>query len=364
MRDLGLRLELAEHGVHFPDTAITDMSDGGAQYRAWSRDLAMAADANPEAFQTALGLLGQDAQPGLLTATSAGIPYALTNIIDPEMIRIITQPMRATQIIGEAKKGDWTTLSAQFPIAEPAGQVSSYGDFNNNGTTDANFNWVPRQSYHYQTILRWGERIAAMWGAASINYKGELDRSAALVMGKFQNRSYFYGIAGLQNYGLLNDPSLIAAITPATKVGGGATWVNATAQEIFQDVLALYVQLQTQMGGNLDMSEPMRLVLSTARYPLLSKVSQFNVSALTTINQTFPNLTIDTAPEYSTTGGELMQLILPSFEGVQTGYGAFTEKMRAHPLVQQLSAFMQKLSAGTWGAIIRRPIAVAQMLGI
>lgn len=368
MRDLNLRHELAALGVHFPPTAVT--TDSADVFQAWGRDFRVAADANPavlavsERDALAQMRLAQDAQPGMVTTTSAGIPAFLTNIVDPEVIRIVTQPMRAAQIIGETQKGDWTTLSTQFPIVEPAGQVASYGDYNNNGTTDANANWVPRQSFHFQTIERWGERQAAIWGVAAISYKSELDQSAALVMGKFMNRSYFYGIANLQNYGLLNDPSLIAAITPATKAGGGTSWNNATAQEIFTDVLALWQQLNTQMGGNIDMTDPMILALSTNRIAALSKVSSFNVSALTTIKQTFPNLTIQTAPEYTTGGGELMQLILPGYEGVRTAYGAFTEKMRAHPLVTGLSSWMQKLSAGTWGAIIRRPISIAQMLGI
>lgn len=362
MRDLNLRRDLAATGIIFPDTAITTADP--AKWQAWARDLTIAADENPDEFQMVLAGLGADAQPQLVTATSAGIPYALTNFIDPQVIRVLTQPMRAVQILGEAKKGDWTTLSAQFMIAEAAGNVSSYGDFNNNGTVDANFALTARQSFHYQTIERWGERMAAFWGLASINYKAQLDMSAALVMGKFQNRSYFYGISGLQNYGLLNDPSIPAAITPATKTGGGTTWVTATAAEIYADVLALFGQLQTQMGYNIDMSDPIRLVLSNNRVPLLAKVSAFNVTAKQTILENFPNMTIETAPEYSTGGGELMQMILPSYEGVETGYGAFTEKMRAHPLVVQLSAFMQKLSGGTWGAIIRRPNAIAQMLGI
>ncbi len=181
---------------------------------------------------------------------------------------------------------------------------------------------------------------------------------------RFQNRSYFYGISGLQNYGILNDPSLITPITPATKAGGGTTWATATAKEIYQDVLALYTQLQTQMGGNLEMTDRMELVLSTTRQPALGKVSDFNVPARQTIMEAFPNLTIRAAPEYSTGSGELMQLIVQDYEGVETIWAGFTEKLRAHAVVQELSAWSQKFSAGTWGAIIRRPIAIGQMLGI
>jgi hypothetical protein len=38
--------------------------------------------------------------------------------------------------------------------------------------------------------------------------------------------------------------------------------------------------------------------------------------------------------------------------------------MRAHPVKVELSSFQQKKSAGTWGAIIRQPIAIAQLLGV
>jgi hypothetical protein len=368
MRDLTQRRRLATYGVHFAPTAVLAQD-------AWNGDVLLAADANPHLTDTAMrgaltalishnGGPAMDAQPTLVSATNAGIPAFLTNIVDPEVIRILVTPMRAAQIFGETKKGDWTTLSAQFPTIESAGNVAAYGDYNNNGTTDASPAWVPRQSYHYQTIKRYGERQLAMWGAASINYSAELDRSAALIMNKFQNRSYFFGVVGLQNFGALNDPSLIAPITPSVKTAGGTAWTNATAQEIYNDVLALYGQLQAQMGFNIDMSDQITLVISNNRAPFLAKVSQFNVTARQTVMENFPNLKIETAPEYTTSGGELMQMILPNYEGVQTAYGAFTEKMRAHPLIAMLSAWEQKMSGGTWGMIIRRPTAIAQMLGI
>ena len=341
MRDLNERQMLAQYGVHFSEASVYAQD-------AWRGN-----------YQLAL-----DAQPGLVTTPNAGVPGFLTNIVDPEVVRIIVTPMRAARILGETKKGDWTTLSAQFPTVESAGQIASYGDYNNNGTTDANANWTARQSYHYQTIERWGERQVALWGVAAINYKAELDRAAALVMNKFQNRSYFFGVTGLQNYGLLNDPSLIAPIAPSTKAAGGTTWTNATAQELYNDVLALYGKLNSQMGFNVEMTDNITLVLSPNRLPNLAKVSQFNVTARQTILENFPNLTIETAPEYSTAGGELMQMIVTDFEGVRTGYGAFTEKMRAHPLIPDVSSWKQKMSGGTWGAIIRRPIAIAQELGI
>lgn len=303
--------------------------------------------------------LAMDAQPTLITTSNAGIPAFLTNIIDPEVIRILTAPMRAAEIFGEVKKGDWTTLTAQFPVVESAGEVSSYGDWNNNGNTSANINWVPRQSYHFQTITQYGERELAMYGAASLDYKSELDVSAALVLNKFLNLTYFFGVTGLANYGALNDPNLITPVGPT-----GATWPTATGEVIYADILKLFGQLQTQMGGLIKNDETMTLAMSPTSEVYLLKTNIYGINVLDLLKKNFPNLRILTAPEYSTTGGELVQLIINSFEGIQTGYAAFTEKMRVHPIVQGLSNFMQKKSAGTWGFIMRRPIAVAQLLGV
>lgn len=343
MRDLNTRRILADYGVHMLDSAVYAEDPWRGNYN-----------------------LAMDAQPSLVTVANAGIPAFLANIVDPNVIEVVLQPLRAAEIAGgEVKKGDWTTQSLMMPLAEPVGHVVAYGDYDNGGTVDANVNWVSRQPYHYQTIKRMGERQLAMWGVAAIDFSARLDQSVANTFNRFQNRSYFFGISGLQNYGLLNDPSLITPITPATKAAGGTTWANATAEEVYKDVLDLYIQLQTQMGGNLEMTDRLELVLSTTRQPKLATISTLTlIPVIDAINKSFPNLTVRAAPEYTTGSGELMQMIVPDYEAQETIWAGFTEKMRAHPIVQELSAWMQKFSAGTWGAIIRRPICIAQMLGI
>ena len=309
--------------------------------------------------------LAMDAQPTLVTTPNSGVPGFLTNFLDPEIVRILVAPMRAAEIYGETKKGDWVTLSTQFPVVESTGEVSSYGDYSNNGSSGANVNWVARQSYHFQTISQWGERELEMYGLAKINYASEVNTASALVLAKFLNKSYFFGIANLMNYGMLNDPGLIAPILPTVKAAGGYTWAVATAQEIYNDVLLLFQQLQTQMDGLVpDMDAKMTLALSPILAVSLKKVSIYNVAAETTIRENFPNLTIKTAPEFHLPGGELMQMILENVDGIKSTYTAFTEKMRAHPVIADLSAWKQKKSAGTWGGIARRPICIAQMQGM
>lgn len=309
--------------------------------------------------------LAMDAQPTMVTTGSSGVPAFFTNFVDPELIRILVTPMKAAEIIGEVKKGDWTTLTAQFPVVESAGEVSSYGDYNNNGMTAANVNWVPRQSYHYQTHTRWGERELDMYGAARIGYAAELNVASALVLNKFQNKSYFYGIAGLQNYGLLNDPSLPASIAPnATGTSGGLTWATKDGQAVYDDILKLFGQLVSQTKGLLEMTDSMTLAMSPAMSVNLAKTNMYNVNVSDQLKKNFPNLKIETAIEYSTTAGEMVQLIADRLGEQDTAYAAFTEKMRAHAVVTEESSWKQKKSGGTWGAIIRQPLAIATMVGV
>jgi hypothetical protein len=51
---------------------------------------------------------------------------------------------------------------------------------------------------------------------------------------------------------------------------------------------------------------------------------------------------IETAVEYSTDAGELVQLIVERLGEQDTAYAAFTEKMRAHAVVVEESSWRQK----------------------
>lgn len=310
--------------------------------------------------------MAMDAQPGLITTSNAGIPAFLANFVDPEMIRVLVTPNKAAQIFGETKKGDWTMLTTQFPVVESTGEVSSYGDFSNNGSSGANINFVSRQSYQFQTVTQWGERELEMAGLAKVNYAAELNVASALALDKFMNKSFFFGVTGLQNYGLLNDPNLITPVTPgATGTGSGTLWSTKDGAAVYGDIAGvLYAKLITQTKGLVNRESPMKLVMSPEMEVNLTKTNQYNVNVSDQLKKNFPNMTVETAVEYNTAGGQLVQLIVDNIDGQKTGYCAFSEKMRAHPIKIELSSFKQKKSAGTWGSIVRMPIAIAQLLGV
>jgi hypothetical protein len=210
----------------------------------------------------------------------------------------------------------------------------------------------------------WGQRELEVAGLAKIDLAARKNIASALVLNKFQNKSYFFGISGLQNYGLLNDPSLSAPVAPTTGVGG-TTWPVKTPSEIFSDIQKLYVTLVNQTGGIIEADAKLVLAVSPASAGyLMNSNPVFGLTARAQIEMNFPNLRIETAVEYTTGSGELVQLIAEDIEGQEVATCAFNEKMRAHPIVVDTSWFRQKKTCGTFGAIIYQPMGIAAMIGV
>ncbi len=290
----------------------------------------------------------------------------------------MTAKNAAAKIFGEVRKGSFTDVSIAFPVVEFTGEVSSYGDFSQNGRAGANMNFPQREAYLYQTIIEYGELEMERAGLAKIGWAAELKESAVVTLNKFQNLTYFYGVAGLQNYGLVNDPGLYAPISPIPKAAGGVAWVlgtiiNATANEVYSDVQGLFVQLVNQSSGNITQDSELKLCLSPKASVALTATNSFNVNVSDLLKKNFPNLTIETAIQYGavsaqnpqgSAAGELVQLMARNVEGQETGYCAFNEKLRAGKIIPDLSSYKQKMTQGTWGTVIRQPFAIAQMIGI
>lgn len=316
-------------------------------------------------------LVAMDAAFPLITNSNSGIPAMLSTYIDPKLIEVLVAPMKAAEVSGgEKKTGDWTTRTAMFDVIESTGEVSSYGDYNNSGSTGVNFQFPQRQSYHYQTITQWGERELADAGLAKIDYAARLNIASALTLNKYQNKTYLLGVSGLQNYGMLNDPALPADLTPITKAATGTAWIlangniNATAVEVQRDISKLFYTLQATTNGLLETTDSITLVMSPQSSVALTITDAFNVNVADILAKTYPNMTIKTVPEYATAGGQKVQMFIEEFEGQRTIDCSFTEKFRAHPIIQGLSSFQQKKSAGTWGAIWYRPMLCQGMLGV
>ena len=322
-----------------------------------------------------------DAQPQLATVSSSGVPAFLTTSISPKIIKIFQAKNTATENLGEERFGSFEQTTQLFSVVEHTGQTAAYGDHNNDGNANSNAVFPSRQNFIWQTVAKWGQLAMDRMGLAKINWAEQVRGAAIDTHLKFFNYMYHYGIQGLANYGILNSPGLLPAISPAPKVannGFAGPWmtsatVTASTLEIYRDIQALILQGIVQSNGNADVDSKMTIIMSPQRKGALTTPNDFGLNIPKLIADNYKNATIKTSVLYgayslqNTQGsqaGEIMQVVFEDLMGQQTGVCGYSEKLRSGPVILGLSEYTQKMSAGGWGYICYQPFAVATMLGI
>ena len=308
------------------------------------------------------GAMAMDA--ALVTTPNAGIPVELLTFFDSRAIEVLLAKRSATQIFNEVKAGSRADAVRKFRVQEATGYTQPYSDYANNGKADVNYNFPVRENYLFETTIAYGDQEVAETSRAKANLIADKQRAAATTIAVDMNKFYMNGVAGLQNYGLLNQPNLPAAIVAANGAGGTATWSTKTGTEIYNDIVALMSDIASRTEGNVDQQTKYKLVVGPSSNAELNKLNSFGTeTVLTLIKRSFPNLEVVVAPEYDDTTKKI-QLIAMDIDGTPTGELAFSEKLIAGRVVADLSSYRQKFLAGTYGAVIYRPVLVSTMTGI
>ena len=294
---------------------------------------------------------------------NTAVPAYMSAYANPRVIEVLTAKRNYRAIAPEVKNGDWSTAFTQFRALELTGTVTPYQDYDANGQANVNVNYPTRQQYRFQTTLRVGDLEQDMSANARIDLFAEKQRSAAVLLEIEFNKAAFYGVAGLNIYGLLNDPNLNADLTPTTGAAGN-TWTLKTADEIMADFAKMYGKLYERSNGWIDGNTKTKLVVPPASLAELNKVNAFGASVKKMLADTYPNMEILTAPEMVTGNGNLAMILADEIEGSPVVEFGYTEKYKAHSIIRESSSMHQKISAGTYGAIVYYPFAIVTMLGV
>lgn len=301
----------------------------------------------------------------MVTAANSGVPVEFTSYIDPMVIPILTATRGAREIFGEAKKGDWTTSYARFQTSEITGEVEAYTDYGQGGASDVNPTFPVRTQYIYQTNIRYGDREVDVASRARLQLAADKQRAAATVIDIASNKFALYGVAGLEIYGLLNDPNLPADVSPLPNADSKTLWAEKSTKEIYEDVLHLFGKMADRGAGHIDANTELVLATSPATQVQLGKATDFNISARQMLETYFPKIRFVALPELATaTSGTSILLVAPTIEGLPTAQIGFSEKFRAMRLIPESSSFHQKFVGSSYGTIIYRPFAIGRMTGV
>ena len=304
------------------------------------------------------------ASDAAITAPNVGVPAVLATYVDPSIVRILTAPRNARKIFGERRKGDWATTSAMFKAIEAVGSVTPYADFSNAATADVNVVYPERDNFVYQTTIRYGEREMAMMGKAAIELASEKQISAAEILDVAANKYYLRGVAGKRIYGLLKDPNLPSDISPTTVRSTVVLWSDKTTVEIYDDIIKIFGKLAEHSNGRISVDSDLVLACPPAIMVLLGKTTDYGKSVLDMLKNYFTNIEFVTLPELKVSTTNSVLMCARDVDGSPVAELAFSEKMRSHQLIPEVSSYKQKFSAGTYGAVVLRPFAIQIMTGV
>lgn len=301
----------------------------------------------------------------MVKTANSGVPVEFTSYIDPMVIPILTATHGAREIFGEVKKGDWTTSYARFQTSEITGEVEAYTDYGQGGASDVNPTFPVRTQYIYQTNIRYGDREVDIASRARLQLAADKQRAAATVIDIASNKFALYGVAGLEIYGLLNDPNIPADVSSLPNADQKTLWTDKSTKEIYEDVLYLFGKMADRGAGHIDANTELVLATSPATQVQLGKATDFNISARQMLETYFPRIRFVALPELATANaGTSILLVAPTIEGLPTAQIGFSEKFRAMRLIPDSSSFHQKFVGSSYGTIIYRPFAIGKMTGV
>lgn len=306
----------------------------------------------------------------LSTQPNVGAPASLYTYLDPRVIEVLYGVTAASKIFEKTKYGDFEDDFATFMVEDVAGRVSPYSDHGDGVTADVNYDFPVRQNFRYQTTIQYGDLEVSKMARAKVNLAARKQYAAATVMARAENSFQLYGVKGMEVYGLLNDPNLDSPLAPIS-VGGKSTWADKVAAQpdtaanvVFNDINKLIGALMGKNGGLVDANADFVLAVSNKVFAYLTQPNSFGQTALGLLKANYPRIRVEQLPELSTASGETLYLTVSELLGEKTGFTAFSRAYMLGRLVPGLSCWEQKATAGTWGAVIRRPSLVALMTGV
>lgn len=352
-----------------------------------ARNFAALANFKAEEYQS-LPKIGINLQPGqisqmmkatmdaftpLVTQASVGTPVQFLQEWLPGFVYVITAARNIDELIGLDIVGAWEDEQVVQGILEQTATAQPYGDVSNVPLSSWNTN------FNYRTVVRFeqGMQVDRLEEARAarmrVDSSSEKRESCALALEIERNRIGFFGYnnGANQTYGFLNDPGLPAYVNVAAGVAG-LPWSVKTFLEIQKDILTAIAALRLQSK---DVINPQKvnltLAVATASVDYLGTTSDFGISVMEWLKESYPRVRVASAPELdgANGGANVFYLYADSIQDRSTDNGrTFIQPVPAKFMVlgvQQLAkGYEEDYSNATAGAMCKRPWAVVRYSGI
>lgn len=343
------------------------------QYKEFAK-LGIGFDSQYLAGATRYYATGMDDQQGLITTPSMATPVQFLQNWLPGFVNVMTAKRKIDDLVGIMTSGSWEDEEAVQGVLEPVGFPVQYGDYTNVPFSSWNVNFERRTVVRFEKGLKVGRLEEARAGRMRVDSAGEKRSQAGVSLEIQRNLVGFLGVNNGNNrtYGFLNDPALPAYTTVATGASGFTTWSRKTFQEIKNDILTAAALLQNQSQDNINPEDTdTTLAVATVVYQWLAQTTDFGISVMKWLNDTYPRMRIVSAPQLNTANGGSNVFYLYADkvdDGGSDGGATFIQvvpaKFQALGVEQQAKGFVEDYVNATAGVMLKRPFAVVRYSGV
>lgn len=292
----------------------------------------------------------------------------------PGFVHMITTARKIDELLGIMTTGSWEDEEIVQGVLEPLGSAEPYSDFGNVPFASWNATYERRSLVRFEKGMQVGRLEELRAGRMRIDAAGEKRDNAALSLEIARNNVGFFGYNdGLnRTYGMLNDPSLPAAIAVPDGAGGDTEWSTKTFLEITADIRLALKTLRIQSQSNINpKKDAITMALPFDVVDYLSVTSEFGNSVQDWINTNYPKLRVEDAPQFSAAVGGLnvgyfyAESVADSgSDGGQTWIQAVPSKFETLGVEKRSKSYLEDYSNATAGVMLKRPFAVVRLTGI
>jgi hypothetical protein len=212
--------------------------------------------------------------------------------------------------------------------------------------------------------------------AAAMNYNSAENKRMQATISLEVQRNYIgfngYNAGTGRTYGFLNAPGLPAYVNVPNGAAGTPTWATKTTLEIIADILNALQALRVQSGNRIDpKSRAITLAVAMSAIDYLATPTTLGYSVKQWMNENYPNVRIESAPELNAANGgaNVFYLYAEEFNEESTDDGrTFSQMVPAKFITigaQQLTkGYEEDFGNATAGVMLKRAWAVIRRSGV
>lgn len=309
-----------------------------------------------------------------LTNASVTTPIQFLQSWLPGFVEVVTAARKIDTLLGIVTQGKWEDEEIVQGVMEYTGEAIPYGDYTNVPLSSWNVEFERRTVVRFEEGLMVGKLEELRASAMNVNSPSSKREAAARALEIIRNSVGFSGYNNGQNrtYGLLNDPSLPAYVSVPVGGAGDTEWATKTFLEITADIRTWLSALRTQSGDTIDPgSTPITLALATAARDYMSTTSDFGNSVQDWLNETYPNVRVESAPEFDgANGGENVAYLYAdtvddgSSDDNRSIIQIVPAKFQTIGVEQRSKTYVEDFSNATAGVMVKRPYATYRASGV